>query len=79
MPNDQSTEEIPTGYWAGVGFQRHVLPTTPLPRTDGKLTASCGVLARPSEVDEPGFRPRCAWCSNQVQTAKVQTVPAPKG
>lgn len=77
MSDDPSTEEIPTGYWGGIGYQRHVLPTTPLPRKDGKLTTLCGVLARPPEVDEPGDRPWCAWCSNQVRTGQVQTVPGP--
>jgi hypothetical protein len=77
MPDDQITEDVSTAYWAAFGYHNHVLPTKVTPRKDDKLTALCGVLARPKEVSERDERPMCAWCAEKVHTGQVQVVPKP--
>ncbi|WP_190821879.1 hypothetical protein [Saccharopolyspora pogona] len=77
MSDDQSVEDVPTGYWAAFGYHNHVLPTDMPPRKDGKHTTVCGALTPPAEVSERDDRPVCSWCSEQVRTGRIQIVPRP--
>lgn len=77
MPPNQSTEDVPVGYWASFGYQNHVVLIGAPPRKDRKVSGLCGVLAPAHEVSGKDDRPTCAWCAEQVRTAQVQIVCKP--